>query len=194
MGDRDPDRRSPPLLGDGAEPAAHPVTSRLSLVVTDDDQMSIRREAQTFDEMLAADMQAELEAEQVTAERLALLARVSDAVTEHLDYRRAADALADIAIPPLAEWGFVALLDERGGFEHLRIATTHPGRAHVARTLEKLDHTWLARSETIREAVHAAPEDVLMPRAMDAARLAQAVSAEHYDLLATLGLGTWMIV
>ena len=138
--------------------------------------------------------EAELELEQSASGRLELLARVSDALAEHLDYREAADTLADIAVPSLAQWGFVALLDEHGAFEHLRIATVDPAKSTVARTLEGLDHAWLLGSATVREAVRADPEDVLMPRVMDTHRLLRVVGADHHALLAELGLGSWLIV
>ncbi len=135
--------------------------------------------------------EAERELEQSTSGRLELLAQVSDAVTEHLHYHRAADALADVAVPSLADWGFVALIDEHGMFEHLRIACD-PAKAPVARALEALDHAWLRDSGTVREAVGSDPDDVLMPRMMEP-RL-PAVSADHRPLITELGLGSWLLV
>ncbi|MCL2467194.1 MAG: SpoIIE family protein phosphatase [Micrococcales bacterium] len=180
VGNREPDRDTPPLLDEEAEPTASVTAPALTVVVTDDDHMSI---------------QPDMRPAPTTVNRLELLARVSDAVSEHLDYHQAADALVEIAVPPLAQWGFVALLAERGGaFEHVRIATGEPAKAAAARGLENLDHSWLVMSDAVREAVHADPDDVLVPRVMDTDLLARKVSADHYALLEELGLGHWLLV
>ena len=155
--------------------------------------MAVQTDA-TVQVMTERAREAELELEQSTSGRLELLAEVSDALAEHLDYREAADALADTAVPALAEWGFVALLDARGEVEHLRIATGDPAKTAAARALEGLDHTWLLGSATVREAVRADPEDVLMPRVMDTYRLVRRIGADHQALLEELGLGGWLLV
>lgn len=137
--------------------------------------------------------EAERELDKSTADRLELLAQVSDAVAEHLDYYQAADALADLAVPSLADWGFVGLLDERGALEHLRIATD-PTKTAMARALEGLDHTWMWSSDTIREAAGAGPDDVLMPRMMHAHELVRLVSPDYHALITRLGMGSWLLV
>ncbi len=144
---------------------------------------------------------AEAAVEENRVDRLALITRVIDALTECTDYHEAADALASTAVPELADWGFVVLLDDAGQPEHVSLAVADPAKHEAARVVERNLLRWTSsRAGTgtfpwLREALRAQPDDLLLPEVVDLGQLARTVSAQHHqDALADLGLGARLAV
>lgn len=193
MAYRDPDRNKPPLDEDVGPTASSTVPTARSMAPTARSMAPTTLTAVvTHDDHLS--LQSHIEPSATNPERMELLARVSDAISEHLDYHEAADAMIEVAVPPLAQWGFVALLAERGAFEHVRIVTTDPAKAPLARRLEALDHSWLVLSDAVHEAVRADPDDVPMPQVMNSANAASRLDPDQYALIEALGVGQWLLV
>ncbi|MDM7830138.1 SpoIIE family protein phosphatase [Cellulomonas edaphi] len=132
-------------------------------------------------------------ARQATA-RLDLLARVTDELVATLDYAAAVDSLADIAVPALASWGYVAVTDDRGRFEHVHVVVTDPAHAQAARTLEKHGVEWLIRSPRMAEALASPPDFVPAPYTIDVAAVPSRSTAPQTAALLELGLGTALVV
>ncbi len=143
---------------------------------------------------------AEAAVEENRADRLALITRVIDALTECTDYHEAADALASTAVPELADWGFVVLLDDAGEPEHLSLAVTDPTKRESARTVERNLPRWTGRRARpgpfpwLHDAPRTQPDDPLLPQEVDLGLLARSVSAPHADALVDLGLGARLSV
>ncbi|MBU4215656.1 MAG: SpoIIE family protein phosphatase [Actinobacteria bacterium] len=138
---------------------------------------------------------AELELLQQTSERLDLLAQVADAIAERLELTDAADAVADIATPALATWGFVALVDERDTVRRVHVAVADPQDDATARALEQLDHTWITTcAPQVLQALTADRDDILMPESVDVAAVRAGTAPAQLALLEQLGLGSVLVV
>ncbi len=130
---------------------------------------------------------------QATA-RLELLARVSDELTRILDYDEAVDALADLAIPALATWGFVAMTDERGRFARVHLVVSNPDDREVARQLAGEDLGWLSRAPRITEALASPPGFVATPYIINVDDTVLRTTPAQLELLLRLGIKSAMIV
>lgn len=163
--------------------------------VRDDTGRVVRRVAVQTDVTAEVDGQRARDAlgEQATA-RLDLLARVSDELALHLDYHDAVDALADAAVPPLATWGFVAVTDERGRFEHVHVVAGHAADVELAESLGAQDVSWLQRSPRTTATLDSAPGFVAEPFPVDVASLPARTTPEQLALLQRLGLGSALLV
>jgi PAS domain S-box-containing protein len=135
-----------------------------------------------------------LDEARVTSERLQLLAEVVDALAHHLDYADAVDALADVAVPALATWGFVTVTSDVGQIERIHIATTHPGSAAAARILETEDISWLTRSPSVAAALSSESGYVAAPFPVDIANLPARTTPRQLAALRELGLGSALVV
>lgn len=131
---------------------------------------------------------------QATTARLDLLARVSDELASHLDYAEAVQALADVAVPALATWGYVVVTDERGRVEHLHVTAADEERLPAARALQALDTGWLSRAPKMREALDSPPGFMPTPYAVDVTGLPTRTTPEQLDVLQRLGLGSALVV
>ncbi|MCL2422411.1 MAG: SpoIIE family protein phosphatase [Micrococcales bacterium] len=134
------------------------------------------------------------------ADRLALITRVVDAMSEHTDYHKAADALAKAVVPELADWGFVILFDEHHRPEHYSVAVTDSAKAESWRVVEQNLPHWIARAlasqnSWVRDALTARYDDLLLPQVVDIGQLSRLVPAKrHLDALFDLGVGTRLSV
>ena len=127
-------------------------------------------------------------------DRMTLLTQVIDALTQHLDYHAAADAMIQTVVAELADWGFIFLLDENGHVEHLSLATADPAKRPAVERLAAHDHAWYEHSPQMLAALKAQPGDLLMPRTIDADWVASNVSPDHVALHRELGMGSSLVV
>ncbi|GIG20695.1 hypothetical protein Cch01nite_14190 [Cellulomonas chitinilytica] len=161
----------------------HRVTQRIGLLVDVTDRVESEQ---------LGDVTGELAGQ--TSARLELLARVSDELARHLDYEAAVDALADLVVPALATWGYVAVTDDRGRFEHVHVVAGDTGGAELAQSLARQDLGWLRRSPKITEALATHPGFVALPYQIDTTGLPERTSPEQLALLTRLGLGSALVV
>lgn len=138
--------------------------------------------------------EAALDQERVAAARLQLLAEVSQELAQHLDYTTAVRALAEITVPRLATWGFVAVTNDRGQFDRLHIVSREPQHADDAAALEHEDVSWLTRSRAVRRALRSDATHVAAPFPVDVASLPGRTTPSQLALLERLGLGSAMVV
>jgi len=132
--------------------------------------------------------------ERETTIRLDLLARVSDELTARLDYHDAVDALGDLAVPALATWGFVAVTDDRGRFEHVRLVT---GEQHLVPSVKELageDLGWLYGAPHVTEALASGPGFMAAPYRIARQTIPQYASPRQFELLEQLGLGSALVL
>ncbi|MBX9244230.1 SpoIIE family protein phosphatase [Actinotalea ferrariae] len=145
-------------------------------------------------------VQAQLEREaaldevRVAGRRLQLLAEVSQELAQHLDYTAAVRALADVVVPQLATWGFVAVTDDRGHVDRLHIATREPRHRADGEALEHEDVSWLVRSPRVAEALHSEATHVASPFPVDVDSLPARTTPTQLALLQRLGLGSALVV
>ncbi|HMO11087.1 MAG TPA: GAF domain-containing protein, partial [Actinotalea sp.] len=126
--------------------------------------------------------------------RLQLLGRVTEAMAKNLEYTGAMHSLAEILVRELADWGFVAVVNERARFEGLHIAVADPDLRDVARELEAEDPSWLTRSPraqaVLAEETSAFPE----PFRIEFGELPARTTPRQLELLTALGLGTALVI
>jgi hypothetical protein len=98
-------------------------------------------------------------------ERLGYLAKATEVLGSSLDYRYTLQQLATTAVPGLADWCAVDVLDERGELRLVAIAHVDPNKVEIARRLREEypqdpdapNGTWaVIRSEARRAASSAA--------------------------------------
>ncbi|MBD7918754.1 SpoIIE family protein phosphatase [Cellulomonas sp. Sa3CUA2] len=129
-----------------------------------------------------------------TADRLELLARVGEELSRHLEYGDAVDALADLVVPRLATWGFVAMMSETGHVERLHVVTSDPEHRAVAHALGTQGTMWLTSSPRVAATLAAGANHVPMPMAVDVDSLPARTTPAELRLLQTLGLGSALLV
>ena len=137
---------------------------------------------------------AALEAARVSSGRLQLLAQVSETLAQHLDYSDAVAALADVTVPRLAAWGFVAVTNDQGRFERLHLAARDPSRAEDTAALETEEVSWLTRSPSVTAALAADSSYVAAPFPVDIESLPGRTTPTQLALLRRLGLGHALVV
>ncbi|GIG40902.1 SpoIIE family protein phosphatase [Cellulomonas phragmiteti] len=129
-----------------------------------------------------------------TADRLELLARMGEELSRHLEYDDAVDALADLVVPRLATWGFVAMRAESGQMERIHVVTSDPEHREVAHALGTQGTSWLTRSPRVAQTLAAGANHVPMPLPVDLASLPDRTTPSELALLRTLGLGSALLV
>jgi PAS domain S-box-containing protein len=115
----------------------------------------------------------------------ALLARAGQVLASSLDHEATLQAVADLAVPELADICFVELLDEGG--ELRRVASAHalPHKAELLRDLARFGSGGRAGS-SLRRAV-AEGQSLLVPEVPESAIDDSAVSPEHAALMKQVG-------
>ncbi|ADG76577.1 putative PAS/PAC sensor protein [Cellulomonas flavigena DSM 20109] len=129
-----------------------------------------------------------------TADRLELLARMGEELSGHLEFDDAVDSLADLVVPRLATWGFVAMTSETGSLERVHVVASDPTHAGVAHALGTQGLTWLTRSPRVAQTLAAGANHVPMPMPVDVASLPGRTTPSELRLLETLGLGSALLV
>ncbi len=157
------------------------VTHRVSVMVDVTDRLDPLRDVRTELSLQAGS-------------RLELLARVSDELARHLDYEAAVDTLGDLAVPALATWGFVAVTDDRGRFEHVHVVAGDPASGALAQSLAEQDLGWLRRAPKVTAALATHPGYVALPYEIDTTGLPGRTTPEQLALLEGLGLGSALVV
>jgi serine phosphatase RsbU (regulator of sigma subunit) len=87
-------------------------------------------------ELLEAERAARTEAERAQG-RVAFLARASQEIATSLDYERTLAAVARMAVPDLADWCAVDLLDDDGTIRQLAVAHVDPDKVALAIDLRR---------------------------------------------------------
>jgi PAS domain S-box-containing protein len=110
-----------------------------------------------------------------------------------LDYEATLSAVARLAVPRLADWCSVYLVDTGGGFHRLAIAHADPEKTRWA---EEAGQRYAPQPDDAHGVGHVirSGEPVLVPEVTDAMLVAEARDADHLALLRQLGLRSVMIV
>ncbi len=128
--------------------------------------------------------------------RLELITQAVDALTGQDDYHQAAEALARVAVPELADWGFIVLFGDDGRPDHVTDIVADPAQHASARTARRDLRSWLAPSCGLTATPHKArPDDLLVPQPFDVDRLDTVVPDRLVmEALHDLGLGAQLAV
>src|SRR5438128_206729 len=96
---------------------------------------------------LQARSQAEFDAHaaaEAAERRLRFIAEAGTALSESLDYQATIVAIVDLAIPFMADWCAVDVLESPGVIRRLAVATADPSKKGVARALRAYAPAWSA--------------------------------------------------
>ena len=128
--------------------------------------------------------------EQAGRERLALLADAGRLLGTTLDLEATLEGITDVAVPRLADWCLVDVVEDDGAYRRVVVAHADPARADLAAVLrryppEPAGGAGIARTLRTGEAgfLPRVPDDVLETVARD---------AEHLAALRAIGPFSWM--
>lgn len=136
--------------------------------------------------------------EDVTAEKLAelrerYLTRVTDTLMSSLDYEETLRNVARLAVPEIADWCAVDLLDERGERQQVVVAHADPEKVALAERLRTFEPATPPEQRGVfRVAQTGVPE--LYADVPEELLVSTAVSAEHLRLLRQVGLRSAVLV
>lgn len=95
----------------------------------------------------------DVEARHQAENRLLLLARAGSILTGSADQNSALQALTNLAVPAIADFSAIDLVNEQGEVEHVALA--HTDRERLDETLARQLTSWLLTQEQCRELTHA---------------------------------------
>ena len=121
------------------------------------------------------------------------LAKAGTALSSSLDYPTTLASVADLAVPYLADWCVIDVLEEDGSLDRLAMTHQDPDKVALAQELEE-------RYPPDRDAPHGVAQVLrtgsseLVPEIPDPLIEEAAHDAEHREILRRLGLKSYMIV
>src|ERR687885_619693 len=121
------------------------------------------------------------------------LAEAGAALSSSLDYRSTLSRMAHLAVPYLADWGLVDILEEDGSLERLAMAHQDPEKVALARELEERYPPDPEAPQGVAQVLRTCQSELVseIPEQL----LEQAVrDDEHREILQRLGLKSYMIV
>jgi serine phosphatase RsbU (regulator of sigma subunit) len=125
--------------------------------------------------------------------RARFLVRASQILGSSLEYQRTLRNVANLAVPDLADWCAVALVDEQGRTEQVVLAHADPGRLALAERIRELEPAGLNSERGLGRAI-ATGEPVLYSEISEELLRSAARDEEHLRLLVELGMRSVLIV
>jgi serine phosphatase RsbU (regulator of sigma subunit) len=132
--------------------------------------------------------------EQKQAERLsAFLAQASAVLASSLDYEQTLRNVAELAVPDIADWCAVDLVDDDGDRHRVAVAHKDPEMLRRAEQLREYEPERLDPEQGVGRVVHTG-EPALYPEIADAMLVGAAVDDRHLELLRAVGMRSAAIV
>jgi PAS domain S-box-containing protein len=127
------------------------------------------------------------------AERFAFLAEAGNALSGSLDYEATLTAVANLAVPTIADWCAVDILAASGRIERLAVAHVDPTKVELARSIR--DRYEDSKSPYSVPYVINTGESAMVPEVSDEMIVASARGdQERIDLIRSLGLVSYLCV
>jgi PAS domain S-box-containing protein len=123
----------------------------------------------------------------------AFLADASAALASSLDYEQTLRNVAQLAVPGIADWCAVDLVDDDGDRRTVAVAHVDPERVALAEALRAYVPDRVDPDEGLGRVLRTG-EAALYPRVTDEMLAAAAVDAEHLELLRDVGFRSLLIV
>src|SRR3954454_20444000 len=92
--------------------------------------------------------------------RLAFLLRASELLGESLDYEETLQRVADLAVPDVADWCSVDLVDEDGPIQAVAVAHVDPERVALAPEIRRRDPPDTSATSGIPNAIRTGRSDL----------------------------------
>jgi PAS domain S-box-containing protein len=132
--------------------------------------------------------------EQKRAERQGtFLTHASDVLASSLDYQQTLQNVAQLAVPDIADWCAVDLVDEDGDREPVAAAHVDPSRLALAKQLRQYEPGRLNPDQGMGLVVRTG-EPLLYPKISDEMLARAAVDKRHLELLRAVGFRSALIV
>ncbi len=183
------------LLRGEQEP--EPMLLRTVEKATGDERWVLLKAAAVRDEEGAIDSAVTIIEDVTQSKRLQLrsefLARAGALLASSLDYGQTLQNVAGLAVPQLADWCGVDLVDEEGRREPVAVAHVDPSRVELAARLREYEPEQMAPDRGIGKVI-ATGEPVLYNEIDDDVLRATAVDDRHLELLREVGLRAALLV
>src|SRR5207244_7009882 len=121
------------------------------------------------------------------------LARVTEILSSSLEYETTLERVAQLAVPSLADWCSIELLDDSGELRNVAVAHVDPRKVAWARELRRQYPIDAASPHGLADVVRTG-EPELWPELPDALVAAEAKNPAHLALLRQLGMTSVIIV
>jgi PAS domain S-box-containing protein len=136
--------------------------------------------------------------EDITRERVAelrdrFMARASETLMTSLDYEETLRNVAWLAVPEIADWCVVELIDERGARQQLVVAHRDPAKLELAKELRRYEPEQLDPERGVARVLHTGATE-LYQEIPDEALMRAAVDEQHLALLRSIGFRSVIIV
>jgi PAS domain S-box-containing protein len=136
--------------------------------------------------------------EDITGERIAelrdrFIARASETLMSTIDYQETLSNVAWLAVPEIADWCAVELIDERGTREQLVVAHRDPAKLELAERLRGFQPERLDPERGVGRVLRTGTS-VLFEQIPDEALVEAAVDDEHLALLRAVGFRSVLLV
>jgi PAS domain S-box-containing protein len=135
----------------------------------------------------------EIEAQKRTEQAQDFLLRAGIELTRSLDYRRTLRAVAQLAVPEIADWCVVDLLEGEETIRSIALAHADPAKVTFGRELQERYPTLLGERRGVARVIGTG-ESVLLSEIPEKFIEVEAVDDLHLDLLRELGLTSYMCV
>jgi PAS domain S-box-containing protein len=121
------------------------------------------------------------------------LVAVSGALASSLDYEQTLRNVAELAVPGIADWCAVDLLDADGDRRTVAVAHVDPDRVSLAEALRRYTPDQLDPEQGLGRVLHTG-EPLLYPEISDEMLEQAAIDARHLELLRAVGFRSVLIV
>lgn len=123
----------------------------------------------------------------------AFLAHASDVLASSLDYQQTLKNVAELAVPDIADWCAVDLVDQDGDRESVAVAHVDPSRLALAEQLRQYGPERLDPEQGMGRVVRTG-EPLLYPEIPDEMLVQAALDDRHLELLRAVGFRSALIV
>jgi len=138
--------------------------------------------------------QTKLRAEtQVAAERAEFLSKASTLLASSLDYSATLNSLAQLAVPKLADWCSVSVIETPGKMERIAVAHSDPARLAMAKEYNRRFPPDLAAPGGVGEVLRSG-KPMLVAEVTDAMLRSAVRNDEQYQALTAVGMKSVLIV
>lgn len=179
------------------EEKPEPMLLRTVEKATGDERWVLLKAAAVRDEEGAIDSAVTIIEDVTVSKRLQLrsdfLARAATLLASSLDYAQTLQNVAGLAVPTLADWCGVDLIDEEGRREPVAVAHVDPARVELAARLREYEPEHMQPDRGIGRVI-ATGEPVLYNEIPDELVRASAVDERHLELLRQVGLRAVLLV
>ena len=125
--------------------------------------------------------------------RLTLLAEATGILVASLDYEATLVSIARLAVPRIADWCVVDLLDDRGALLQVGVAHSDPAKESLVRKLRLRYPPTRSPQDAILRVLHTGRAE-LTPEVTEADLHARSLDEAHFNLLRSLGIHSHMVV